>query len=65
MHPYTRDFFICQSLQADIGKRMLPSPPRQQQSDLCSNTVLDGILIKHCFSTSRSLFSKLQNQTLL
>ena len=38
---------------------------RQQQSDLCSNTVLDGILIKHCFSTSRSLFSKLQSQTLL
>ena len=26
-HLYTRDFFICQSLQADIGKRMLSSPP--------------------------------------
>ena len=26
-HPYTRDLFLHQSLQADIGKRMLSSPP--------------------------------------
>ena len=26
-HPYTRDLFLYQSLQADIGKRMLSSPP--------------------------------------
>ena len=26
-HPYTRDLFLCQRLQSDIGKRTLPSPP--------------------------------------
>ena len=26
-HPYTRDLFLYQSSQADIGKRMLSSPP--------------------------------------
>ena len=26
-HPYTRASFLCQCLQADIGKRMLSSPP--------------------------------------
>ena len=26
-HPYTRVSFLCQCLQADIGKRMLSSPP--------------------------------------
>ena len=41
-HPFTRDLFIHQSLQADIGKRMLASPPASLLSRYGRNRIRAG-----------------------
>ena len=45
-HPCTRGLFIHQSLQADIGKRMLPSPPTSLLPKYGRNRIRAGRRIK-------------------
>ena len=41
-HPYTRASFLSQSLQADIGKHMLSSPPASLLPEYNRNRIRPG-----------------------